>query len=87
MNKVLKLSCAYNDPLALLRDYCPDIVETMTESEQDALSGSITFECLLLYVYGGNTVLTVDPVTNDVLGEDSLADFARESIAWAKENS
>ena len=77
----------YDNPATLLRIHAPDSYAALTEDERDFLRGCCDFESMEFYVVNDSAVLTVDSVTGDVLGEDDLADFASESVNYAREQA
>jgi len=80
------LSGVYTDPLSLLKDYRADAVRDMTEDEQEILRCCCDFESIVFYVdEKTKTVLTVDDITDDIIGTDSLDSFLSYSIKWARE--
>ena len=80
------LSGAYADPLALLTDYRAKAVRDLTEEERDVLRCCCDFESIVFYVdEKTKTVLTVDDITDDIIGTDSMDDFLSYSVRWARE--
>ena len=77
----------FDNPLELLRCYVPDALNDLTEEERGELLHTCDYESIALYVVNDNTVLTVDTVLGDVLGEDELFAFAAESVRWAREQA
>lgn len=77
----------FDNPLELLECYVPDALNDLTEDEREELRCACDYESIELYVVNGKTVLTVDTVSDDVLGEDALFVFAAESVRWAREQA
>lgn len=77
----------FDNPLELLECYVPDALNDLTEEAREELRCSCDYESIELYVVNDNTVLTVDAVSDDVLGEDALFVFAAESVRWAREQA
>lgn len=77
----------FDNPLELLRCYVPDALNDLTEEEREELRCACDYANNELYVVNDNTVLTVDTVSDDVLGEDALFVFAAESVRWAREQT
>ncbi len=74
------------NPAALLRWYeRDDALDALTEEEQDDLSHACDYESIDLFVVNDSTVLTVDCVTGGVVAQDSIDEFAAESVRWARE--
>lgn len=77
----------FDNPLELLRCYVPDALNDLTEEEREELRCACDYESIALYVVNDSTVLTVDTVSDDVVGEDALFVFAAESVRWAREQA
>lgn len=83
-----QLSGGYCDPLSLLKEYRPDVLRFLTEEEQDILHYCCDFESIVFYVDEETEhVYSVDCITDDVLGDDTMAEFLSYSIRWAREQN
>lgn len=83
----VKTISRYDNPYNLIYDYKPGFLNGMTEDAKEELRCACDFESIAYYVVNDSVVLTVDTVTGDVLGEDTLIEFASESVAWACEQN
>ena len=77
----------YENPFDLLEANEPDALEDLTEEEKNELRNACDFESIAHYVVNHDTVLAVDTITGDVLGEDALFVFVLESVMWAREQA
>lgn len=77
----------FDNPLELLECYVPDALNDLTEDEREELRCACDYESIELYVVNDNTVLTVDTVSDDVIGNDTMAEFLSYSIRWAREQA
>ena len=77
----------FDNPMEILQYYLPELTGNLTEDEQEELRCCCDYESIVFYVVNDSIVLTVDTITDDVLGEDALSRFAAESMKWARENA
>lgn len=76
----------YRDVITIFKEYCSrDAIKAMTEEFREYLEHVNDFEGLGFYVINDCMVMTVDALTGDVFGVQTLADFLRDTYKYYQE--
>jgi len=74
-----------NDIIGIIESYQPEVLNSISQEVYHSLDHQCDFEDFNFFVINGDQVITTDGLNGDVIGQLSLVDFIKESIAYAEE--